>query len=570
MNAATITKLNPLLPFIFMGLVTGCLQRDEGSDGHSHTSIDRHGHDEQDDHAHEMEEKTAQITVWDDKYEIFMEHAYLVTNVPTRFITHVTNLQTLQPRRFGEVTFIFDNGNGNPTEHREEAPVRDGIYIPELTFPVSGDWTVMLRIGTGPEAHDIKLQPFKVYASQHDVDHAPDPVEYEGITFLKEQQWRIPCETVPVTRQSITERLPLIGTVSACPNFKAVVSPPVSGQLHKSNGTDFPQIGDEVEAGRVLALVQPPLAGADLLSMLNNKTQLESIRVEYTVKAAEARARLEGTDVALNQARRSLFRTKELHAQQAKSDRELEETEFLLQKIQAEKQAIENLLKSYEKALADIDGQLQGQSFGDSYPALEITAPLSGTVVDVHVTDGEYVRPEEALFTLLNNRRLHIAALVPEADVARIGASPDVLCEMPASQNEMISLLQSNLGKMVFFGKEVNVATRTVPLVYEVDNTDLQLRIGMAINMHVATGTVENALIVPHSALIDEDGQTIAFVMLAGETFEKRYLELGVRSGEVAQVLSGLNEGERVVSQGAYAIRLASVSSSLPAHGHAH
>ena len=107
-------------------------------------------------------------------------------------------------------------------------------------------------------------------------------------------------------------------------------------------------------------------------------------------------------------------------------------------------------------------------------------------------------------------------------------------------------------------------------LVYEVPNPDGRLRIGMSLTVYVETARAEEALVVPTSALVDEDGRTVAFVQLAGETFEKRDLTLGIRDGPVVQVLGGLSEGERVVTQGAYAVRLASVSTTLPAHGHAH
>jgi len=66
---------------------------------------------------------------------------------------------------------------------------------------------------------------------------------------------------------------------------------------------------------------------------------------------------------------------------------------------------------------------------------------------------------------------------------------------------------------------------------------------------------------------VEEDGRPIAFVQVGGETFQKRDLALGIRDGNWVQVLSGIAEGERVVTKGAYAVRLASVSSAIPAHG---
>src|SRR5262245_41838364 len=52
------------------------------------------------------EEKTTQVTVWSDRLEIFLEHRLIVVNAPTKFITHVTDLTTLEPRRERPLTFI--------------------------------------------------------------------------------------------------------------------------------------------------------------------------------------------------------------------------------------------------------------------------------------------------------------------------------------------------------------------------------------------------------------------------------------------------------------------------------
>jgi hypothetical protein len=58
-------------------------------------------------------------------------------------------------------------------------------------------------------------------------------------------------------------------------------------------------------------------------------------------------------------------------------------------------------------------------------------------------------------------------------------------------------------------------------------------------------------------------------VQREGETFERRAVTIGARSGDVVQV-DGVKSGERVVSKGAYLVRLASLSTTVPAHGHVH
>jgi multidrug efflux pump subunit AcrA (membrane-fusion protein) len=60
------------------------------------------------------------------------------------------------------------------------------------------------------------------------------------------------------------------------------------------------------------------------------------------------------------------------------------------------------------------------------------------------------------------------------------------------------------------------------------------------------------------------------FVQHGGETFERRVVTLGTRTGDLVQVTDGLKPDERVVTKGAYLVRLSSLSTSRPAHGHVH
>jgi RND family efflux transporter MFP subunit len=184
---------------------------------------------------------------------------------------------------------------------------------------------------------------------------------------------------------------------------------------------------------------------------------------------------------------------------------------------------------------------------------------------------GEHVQTETAVFTILNTDTVLIAAQLPEADLGRLGPSYRATYETPAAPGTFVPLLRGEgTGRLIALGATVDPKARTVPLVYEVPNPDGHLRIGMALTVYVETAQVAEALAVPVSALVDEDGRAVAFVQVSGETFQKRDLTLGIQDGAFVQVLAGLASGERVVTKGAYAIRLASVSSTIPAHGHAH
>ncbi|MBK6819498.1 MAG: hypothetical protein IPG85_07825 [Bacteroidetes bacterium] len=75
---------------------------------------------------------------------------------------------------------------------------------------------------------------------------------------------------------------------------------------------------------------------------------------------------------------------------------------------------------------------------------------------------------------------------------------------------------------------------------------------------------------IPATALIEEQGIFYVYVQTEGESFQKRELKLGANDGIKVQVLSGLEENERVVTKGGYQIKLSQASGTMPAHGHEH
>ena len=207
------------LVIIFTGLkVISTSDSDHALDeGHGHTEVDihddhsSHGHGN-DDHG---QEKSSQVTVWDDRFEIFIEHPFVVANKPTKFVTHVTDRMTLKPRRKGSVTFVLTGGSEISTRHVEQTPVRDGIYIPKLTFPQSGIWNVFLIILVDGNEYIVELPTLMVYKSQAEVDLTPCPEEVAGVSFLKEQQWEMSFATEAVQQREIHSRAVLAVPESA-------------------------------------------------------------------------------------------------------------------------------------------------------------------------------------------------------------------------------------------------------------------------------------------------------------------------------------------------------------------
>jgi multidrug efflux pump subunit AcrA (membrane-fusion protein) len=109
-----------------------------------------------------------------------------------------------------------------------------------------------------------------------------------------------------------------------------------------------------------------------------------------------------------------------------------------------------------------------------------------------------------------------------------------------------------------------------VPVVFEFTAADRNLPIGMAVQAQVFAGGARDAVAIPASSVLDEGGMAVVFVQAGGESFERRTVRLGAREGDWVEVLDGLTPGQRVVSRGAYLVKLASTGTAQIGHGHAH
>ena len=88
--------------------------------------------------------------------------------------------------------------------------------------------------------------------------------------------------------------------------------------------------------------------------------------------------------------------------------------------------------------------------------------------------------------------------------------------------------------------------------------------------MICARGARERMPAVPKDAVLTEAGRPYVFVQTGGESFARRFIEVGLRDGDLVGVRAGVQTGERVVTRGAYDVQLASAAGGLPAEGHLH
>ena len=460
------------------------------------------------------------ITLWTDSTELFMEHPALIAGQPARFAIHLTDLTDFAPLAAGRVTLRFvPRDGGDPTEVTQDGPRIAGIFGVTAEIPRPGVYHLALLVES-PQARDsIAVPGLQVFGAAED---AAGGEEMDGgIPFLKEQQWKTPgFATAFATDGEVVESFDAPGEVVPSAGRAAQVAAPIGGLIEVDGAARSPAPGQWVERGRLLVVLTPTLGEAG---------------------SAYAQARRE-----LREAEAEHGRATRLYAAEAVPQRRVREAEI---RLQAAREAL--------AGLADGDAR-------DSAGKLPIRAPIAGVVASRGVTPGSRVAPGDLLFSIVDPSVVWIEAHVPAARAARLSGATGASFRVEG--NERIYPAR----RTVSVGSVVDSLTRTLLVLYEADNADRTIKVGATATVSVRTGNRVRGVVVPSSALLDEDGRPICYVQVSGERFEKRELTVGGNDGTHAVVLSGLRPGERVVTGAAYQVRLASLSTSVPAEGHAH
>jgi RND family efflux transporter MFP subunit len=475
---------------------------------------------------------------------VFAEYQVPLRGEPTSFAIHVTDLRDGTPKSAGAIILQGQLPSGVRSEITMDNPQSPGLYVSRLTFPQGGDWSVKVILPMAEDSVAIELGEVRVYESPESVAHARIPEPPEGVVLLKEQQWRLGVLTRIVTRQSLIERRIVPGLVRPQPGSASTLRAPLAGRLLPLPENPPLRPGQHVNSGQILALLEP------------SYSDLASQWAETEADWGRSRAELERFQAAT-------ARLRSLVAAEARSPRELEEAEADLAAAQAKFSATDQLRRSYRSP------SLSSTNLAASLNALEIRAPIAGVVHTLHAGPGDLVASGQSLFDLADLDTVWIEARVPEFVVGAIPTPEDILVEVLDGSARVLPIA-SHHGQLLQLGVEVHPQQRTVPALYSWPNADSQLRLGQRLRIHLATAHARHSLAIPESALVEDAGQSIAFVQLDGEIFQRRELQLGVRDGLQVEVLAGLQEGERIVTHGAVVLRLAGAVGNIPEHGHSH
>ncbi|HEY6003294.1 MAG TPA: efflux RND transporter periplasmic adaptor subunit [Anaeromyxobacter sp.] len=199
------------------------------------------------------------------------------------------------------------------------------------------------------------------------------------------------------------------------------------------------------------------------------------------------------------------------------------------------------LLGVSEQDLAEMEQKLE------PLQDLKIRSPIDGWAVSSTLREGSYVEPGAELFQIADLSRVWVIADFFERDMGRIRVGQPAKVKIAAHPDRIFS------GRVEFLYPSLNPGTRTLQARIELANPNLLLRPGMYGDVLVELGP-SDVLAIPAEALVDTGETQYVFVAARGGQLEPRRLAVGARGDGWVQVLSGLSEGETVVTTGNFLV----------------
>ena len=176
-----------------------------------------------------------------------------------------------------------------------------------------------------------------------------------------------------------------------------------------------------------------------------------------------------------------------------------------------------------------------------------IRAPITGTITrqDAHV--GAIASPNTPLVSMISNAQFQVESNVSETEVAKIHLGDDVLVTLDAYGTS--ASFKATVAS-VDPSTTINQGVSGYRVVIQFKDRDERIKVGMTANASVITARKESALVVPWSSVIERNGKSFVLVKNPNGQAVEQEVKTGIRSGDVIEVVSGLEDGDFIASFG--------------------
>lgn len=350
-----------------------------------------------------------------------------------------------------------------------------------------------------------------------------------GIYFYQQnKQDNITYLTETVTRGNLQKNVVATGTIRALQRVE--VGAQASGRIEKIWVT----LGQQIKAG-------------DLIAEIDSQNQRNALETAQA-KLGSYQAQLNAKNISYDIAKSNFLRIQKLYSQKSTSLNELENAKNSLANAEATIKEITATIKQ-----AEIEVKVAKTNLGYT----KIRSPIDGTVISIPVSEGQTVNANQVTPTIIqvaDLSKLLIRLEISEGDITKIQTGMKVefstLSDPDHKFHSQINSIDPALTTLSDNEYKESIATTNAVYFYAnsiVDNPKNQLRIGMTAQAQISVDNIENTLLIPTMTIKREGTQTFVNVFTDG-IIEKRQIQIGQNDGSRSQILSGLNEGEKVVS----------------------
>lgn len=342
------------------------------------------------------------------------------------------------------------------------------------------------------------------------------------ITLSAEESSRVGVVVQPVVRSDFRTHRDFPAIVQPNQRNMAEITTLVRGRVVEV----YADLGQEVKANAPLAILYSSELGLAQSSYL------------------KAKAKLHVAEQAFNRAQFLL-------QEQVIGEAELQRRQAELLSAQAEGNESHDRLKLLGMNEEEFNRLDRSRKIRSVVP---IVAPFGGRIIGRKLTRGEVVETTENLFVIADLSEVWVLANIPEKDIPFVhsvhasgGTQVDV--RINAYPKEVFK------GMITYVGDVLDPITRTMQLRIELPNQDGRLKPEMFSTIRLFSESQPDRLAVPEAALQRDQGRTFVFVQRGANEYEMREVHIGESNGTLTSILSGLNEGEPVVTHGAFILK---------------
>lgn len=322
-----------------------------------------------------------------------------------------------------------------------------------------------------------------------------------------------PVEVTKVVKGPFGEEYSVAGMVTAFTEAK--VTPRVTGRVVAVNAA----LGQRVTQGEALITI-------------DQEDYLNSLRVAEA-NLASAKANSIQAETGYVNAKANYERIEQLFNQGANSKSDLEQASGQYATAESGYKANQALISQCEAAL---------DKARTDYDNTVVRAPFAGVVAQRLTNLGEMVSQQTPVCVLIQDNPLLVKVSLGESMVSQVAPQQKV-------EVFIASTGKSYAGTVTSVAPQAEAATRAFPAEITLDNPGDEVKPGMVADLRLTAKEVNDALIVPTDALMEEDNGSGVFV-LEGDTVKHRKVTTGMAGKGSTQIISGLSEGEPVVVKG--------------------